>query len=264
MQWFNRERLRCLLTFPVESVTLLYKDGKFVDEDMFNFVCEEYARGHSFFTYISDTVDSLSSCCRLKNKLQTKEFNFTNGNMGVMTGSKSVITLNLNRIIQDWSNMMMRLNPEWTQERARESYLDLHAYLVDILERVYKYHTAYNEGLWDMYNAGLLPVYKAGFIDLDKQYLTIGLNGLNQAAEFLGIKCNDNKDYKDFCQFIFSTIKEQNTLHKTKRTTYNTEMVPRRSGDVKSLLIDSKLLNLGQRGASREIVQRERLNKVTA
>lgn len=112
MQWFNRERLRCLLTFPVESVTLLYKDGKFVDEDMFNFVCEEYARGHSFFTYISDTVDSLSSCCRLKNKLQTKEFNFTNGNMGVMTGSKSVITLNLNRIIQDWSNMMMRLNPE--------------------------------------------------------------------------------------------------------------------------------------------------------
>jgi len=234
MQWFNKERLRCILTFPVESVTLLYKDGKFVDEDMFNFVCEEYARGHSFFTYISDTVDSLSSCCRLKNKLQTKEFNFTNGNMGVMTGSKSVITLNLNRIIQDWSNMMMRLNPEWTQERARESYPDLHAYLVDILERVYKYHTAYNEGLWDMYNAGLLPVYKAGFIDLDKQYLTIGLNGLNQAAEFLSIKCNDNKDYKDFCQFIFSTVKEQNTLHKTKRTTYNTEMVPAESLAVKN------------------------------
>ena len=112
MQWFNNERLRCILTFPVESVTLLYKDGEFVDKDMFNFVCEEYARGHSFFTYISDTVDSLSSCCRLKNKLQTKEFNFTNGNMGVMTGSKSVITLNLNRIVQDWSNMMMRLNPE--------------------------------------------------------------------------------------------------------------------------------------------------------
>ena len=102
MQWFNNERLRCILTFPVESVTLLYKDGEFVDKDMFNFVCEEYARGHSFFTYISDTVDSLSSCCRLKNKLQTKEFNFTNGNMGVMTGSKSVITLNLNRTVQDY------------------------------------------------------------------------------------------------------------------------------------------------------------------
>ena len=234
MQWFNAERLRCILTFPVESVTLLYKDGEFVDKDMFQFVCDEYASGHSFFTYISDTVDSLSSCCRLKNKIQTKEFNFTNGNMGVMTGSKSVITLNLNRIIQDWSNMMLKLNPEWTQERARESYPDLYGYLVNILERVYKYHTAYNEGLWDMYNAGLLPVYSAGFISLNKQYLTIGLNGLNQAAEFLGIKCNDNKDYQEFCQFIFSTIKEQNQLHKTVKTTYNTEQVPAESLAVKN------------------------------
>ena len=237
MQWFNAERLRCILTFPVESVTLLYKDGKFVDEDMYNFVCEEYARGHSFFTYISDTVDSLSSCCRLKNKLQTKEFNFTNGNMGVMTGSKSVITLNLNRIVQDWNNQMKKLNLEWTQERARESYPDLQEYLVDVLERVYKYHNAYNEQLHDMYDARLLPVYSAGFISLDKQYLTIGLNGLNQAAEFLGIKCNDNEEYKQFCQLIFSTVKEQNILHKTKRTTFNTEQVPKRSGHYKSILI---------------------------
>lgn len=251
MQWFNQERLRCILTFPVESVTLLYKDGKFVDEDMFNFVCEEYARGHSFFTYISDTVDSLSSCCRLKNKLQTKEFNFTNGNMGVMTGSKSVITLNLNRIVQDW---VMTLIPEytigynWKDEfiNSQISYIFRHLfkdksiinslkeYLCMILERVYKYHNAYNEGLWDMYNAGLLPVYSAGFISLNKQYLTIGLNGLNQAAEFLNIKCNDNKDYKEFCQMIFSTIKEQNLLHKTKKTTFNTELVPAESLAVKN------------------------------
>ena len=262
MQWFNKERLRCILTFPVESVTLLYKDGKFVDEDMYNFVCEEYARGHSFFTYISDTVDSLSSCCRLKNKLQTKEFNFTNGNMGVMTGSKSVITLNLNRIIQDYAvNEIGWSHQAWN---TVDFWGGLKKYLIDILERVYKYHTAYNEGLWDMYNAGLLPVYKAGFIDLNKQYLTIGLNGLNQAAEFLGIKCNDNDEYKHFCQFIFSTVKEQNIAHKTTKTTFNTEQVPKRSGHYKSLLIDSKLLKVGQRGASREIVQRERLNKVTA
>lgn len=63
MKWFNAERLKTILTFPVETVTLLYKDGKFLDEEMFKFVCDEYARGHSFFTYISDTVDSLSSCC---------------------------------------------------------------------------------------------------------------------------------------------------------------------------------------------------------
>lgn len=229
MQWFNNERLRCILTFPVESVTLLYKDGEFVDKDMFNFVCEEYARGHSFFTYISDTVDSLSSCCRLKNKIQTKEFNFTNGNMGVMTGSKSVITLNLNRIVQDWYRNRTK-NPV----DIKDFYNDFPEYLRTILERVYKYHNAYNEGLYDMFNAGLLPVYSANFITLDKQYLTIGLNGLNQAAEFLGIKCNDNNDYKTFCQLIFSTVKEQNLLHKTKKTTYNTEQVPAESLAIKN------------------------------
>ena len=233
MKWFNQERLRCILTFPVETVTLLYKDGKFEDEDMFKFVCEEYARGHSFFTYISDTVDSLSSCCRLKNKLQTKEFSFTNGNVGIMTGSKSVITLNLSRIIQDCDRAYgLRRNGGW-----RENTSFLKKYLIEILERVYKYHTAYNELLWDMYDADLLPAYKAGFIDLNKQYLTIGINGLNQAAEYLGMTCSDNEEYSKFCQYIFSTIKEQNELHKiTKghKLIFNTEQVPAESLAIKN------------------------------
>lgn len=236
MMWFNQERLRTIITFPVESITLLYKDGKFQDEEMAEFVAEEYARGHSFFTYISDSVDSLSSCCRLKNKIQTHEFNFTNGNMGVETGSKSVITLNLNRIVQDfcreWRGNDNRdlLGLEWVNESAmRRRFVE---YLKNILERVYIYHHAYNEILWDMYDAGLLPAYSAGFIDLNKQYLTIGINGLNQAAEFLGLKCNDNGEYAQFCQIVFSTIKEQNALHnveKGHKLTYNTECVPAES-----------------------------------
>ena len=230
MTWFNQERLRTIITFPVESVTLLYKDGKFQDEEMAEFVAEEYSRGHSFFTYISDSVDSLSSCCRLKNKIQTHEFNFTNGNMGVETGSKSVITLNLNRIIQDCDKAYgLKRNGGW-----RENSSFLKNYLTEILGRVYKYHHAYNEILWDMYDANLLPAYKAGFIALNKQYLTIGINGLNQAAEFLGMKCTDNEEYKEFCQMIFSTIKEQNTLHNSSnrvkhKLTFNTECVPAES-----------------------------------
>ena len=230
MMWFNDERTRCLLTFPVESFALVYKDGEFLDKDSAAFVAEEYSRGHSFFTYISDTVDSLSSCCRLKNKVQTKEFNFTNGNMGVQTGSKSVITLNLNRIVQDWAR-----NFEEKPKQVNESFSN---YLNEILERVYKYHIAYNELLWDMYDSGLLPVYKAGFINLDKQYLTIGINGLNQAAEFLGLQCNDNNDYKHFCQFIFGTIKDANTKKNGKyfghTVTLNTECVPAESLAIKN------------------------------
>ena len=247
MTWFNQERLRTIITFPVESVTLLYKDGKFQDEEMAEFVAEEYSRGHSFFTYISDSVDSLSSCCRLKNKIQTHEFNFTNGNMGVETGSKSVITLNLNRIVQDCCKQHGG-DPRFVSAK------NLKPYLIDILDRVYKYHHAYNEILWDMYDANLLPVYKAGFIALNKQYLTIGINGLNQAAEFLGMKCTDNEEYKEFCQMIFSTIKEQNTLHNSSnrvkhKLTFNTECVPRHCGHIKPLLIDSKpLLNKDNEG----------------
>lgn len=231
MQWFNEERQKCILTFPVESFALIYQNGEFLDKDNYKFVCDEYARGHSFFTYISDTVDSLSSCCRLKNKVTTKEFNFTNGNIGIQTGSKSVISLNLSRIVQnavkDFDNPKDLLEKDLIYDSIKK-------YLIDVLERVYKYQNAYNELLWDMYDAKLLPAYSAGFIDLNKQYLTIGLNGLNQAAEFLGLECNDNKWYAEFCQMIFSTVKEQNALHKTPKTMFNTEQVPAESLAVKN------------------------------
>lgn len=167
-----------------------------------------------------------------------------------------MITLNLNRIIQDW----YRNNEEYNKIKDIlgidwfKGTNGFKSYLISILDRVYKYHNAYNELLWDTYNANLLPVYKAGFIDLNKQYLTIGINGLNQAAEFLGIDCTDNKEYSKFCQSIFSTIQEQNKLHKTKKCTFNTECVPRRSGHIKPLVIDLKLLVIGQQGASKEIL----------
>ena len=231
MQWFNEERLKCILTFPVESFALIYKDGEFVDKENADFVAEEYTRGHSFFTYISDTADSLSSCCRLKNKVNGKEFNFTNGNMGVETGSKSVITLNLNRIVQDCCK-------QHGEDTRFISAKNLKPYIIDILERVYKYHIAYNESLWDMYDAGLLPAYNEGFISLNKQYLTIGINGLNQSWEYLGGKCNNNREYQEFCQFIFSTIKEANQKANGKfnghKLSFNTECTPCESLAVKN------------------------------
>ena len=186
----------------------------------------------------------ISHNCRLKNKMQTKEFNFTNGNMGVMTGSKSVITLNLNRIVQQAfcdNNPHGKLNRQeaqlvWRLDKTTgnpASHNHLKRQLQEVLDRVYKYHIAYNESLWEMYDAGLLPVYSAGFIDLNKQYLTIGINGLNEAAEFLGLKISDNEDYQDFCQHIFSTIKDYNTKHNGMfnghKLTFNTECVPAES-----------------------------------
>ena len=236
MHWLNQERLKCILTFPVVSLCLIYQDHKFLDEDLYQFAAQEYSEGDSFFTYISDSADSLSSCCRLSSKISKPQFNFTNGQLSEMTGSKNVITLNLNRIIQDWCKSIGGVPTVGNQHDS------LKFYLINILERVYKYQIAYNEILKYLHKNDLLTVYNAGFIDMKKQYLTIGINGLNQAAEYLGMECNKNKEYEDFCSFIFSTIKEQNTLHKTDDCMFNTEFVPRHCGHVKSLLIDSKLL----------------------
>ena len=239
MHWLNQERLKCILTFPVVSLCLIYQNGEFLDKDLAEYAAQEYAQGNSFFTYISDSPDSLSSCCRLSSKISKPQFNFTNGQLSEMTGSKNVITLDFNRIIQDWINSLV-INPnnkcstpitsdflgDWTKKNLKR-------YLCNILDRIYKYQTAYNEILKYLQSKHLLTVYDAGFIDMKKQYLTIGINGLNQAAEFLGIKCNKNKSYEEFCSFIFSTIKEQNTLHKTKELMFNTEFTPCESASIK-------------------------------
>lgn len=236
MHWLNQERLKCILTFPVVSLCLIYQDHKFLDEDLYQFAAQEYSEGDSFFTYISDSADSLSSCCRLSSKISKPQFNFTNGQLSEMTGSKNVITLNLNRIIQDWCKSIGGVPTVGNQHDS------LKFYLINILERVYKYQIAYNEILKYLHKNELLTVYNAGFIDMKKQYLTIGINGLNQAAEYLGMKCNKNKDYEDFCSFIFSTIKEQNTLHKTDDCMFNTEFVPAESAAIKLYNRDKKMV----------------------
>ena len=244
LHWFNQERLKCILTFPVVSICLINQDNKFLDEDLFEFVCQEYAEGNSFFTYISDSADSLSSCCRLSSKISKPQFNFTNGQLSEMTGSKNVITLNLNRIIQDWWNNKGIYLPQHDNIPkfipTKVKGYSLQEYLIEILERVYKYQIAYNECLKYLKENKLLPVYDAGFIDMKKQYLTIGINGLNQAWEFLGGKCNKNKEYEEFCNLIFTTIKEQNQLHKTKELMFNTEFTPCESAAIKLYNKDKK------------------------
>ena len=249
LHWLNQERLKCILTFPVVSACLIYQDNKFLDNELYEYICEEYSQGNSFFTYISDSADSLSSCCRLSSKIEKPQFNFTNGQLSEMTGSKNVITLNLNRIIQNIANSTGISSSKWgtipegtTDWNKNNLYIKtvIKNELIEILNRVYKYQTAYNEILKDLYNADLLTVYKAGFIDMKKQYLTIGINGLNQAAEYIGIKCNKNKEYEEFCNFIFSTIKEQNQKHKTKELMFNTEFTPCESAAIKMYNRDKK------------------------
>ena len=231
MKFFNKLRTTQILTFPVETTAMVYdpKTNDIIDQEYKDFTAEMYAEGHSFFTYISDSADSLSSCCRLRNQLTTNTFSPTSGLTGIMTGSCNVITLNINRIIQDcYKAYELKRNGGW-----KENTSFLKNYLIDILERVYKYHIAYKTMLYDLEDKGMLAASNGGYIHISKLYSTIGINGLNEAAKFLGLSVSNNKEYIDFLQFILGTIKEQNTIHsirdKKRPFIFNSEVVPAES-----------------------------------
>ncbi len=218
MKWFNRERTKTLLTFPVETMALLTdENGEPKDEEWGDFTAEMYAEGHSFFTYMSDNADSLSSCCRLRNEITDNGFSYTLGAGGVSTGSKSVLTINLNRCIQ-------------TAVNQKKDYLEELGKVIDLCHKV---QLAYNENLKELQEHGMLPLFDAGYINIGRQYLTIGINGLVEAAEFMGLKITPNEEYKKFVQGILGLIEKYNKQYRTKDVMFNCEMIPAENVGVK-------------------------------
>lgn len=218
MKWFNQERTRTMLTFPVETMALLTTpEGEPMDAEWGDFTAEMYAEGHSFFTYMSSNADSLSSCCRLRNEITDNGFSYTLGAGGVSTGSKSVLTINLNRCIQYAVNHNM----------------DYHEYLAHVVDLCHKVQLAYNENLKDLQAHGMLPLFDAGYINIARQYLTIGINGLVEAAEFMGLKITPNEEYKKFVQGILGIIERCNKQYRTKDVMFNCEMIPAENVGVK-------------------------------
>lgn len=241
MKWFNKERTKTLLTYPVESMCILHNGKEPLDKEYADFASEMWSEGHSFFMYLSDNPDAVASCCRLRNAVGTNTFSSTNGLTGVQTGSCNVITLNINRIVQDF----VRLT-----DGEPYAYKSMQEYIIKILERVYKYHIAYKTMLYEQEEKGMFTASNAGYISMQKLFSTFGVNGINEAAMFLGLEVSNNKEYKDFVILVLSTIMDFCNQHSTKKFMLNLEIVPKRSGHFKPLLIDSKLLNKGQRGAS--------------
>ena len=217
MRWFNAERTRAVLTFPVETMALLSENGDVKDKEYADFTAQMYAEGHSFFTYLSDNADSLASCCRLRNEITDNGFSYTLGAGGVSTGSKSVLTINLNRAVQ----------------YAVRNHIPYQQYIEEVVDLMHKVQLAYNENLKQLQQQGMLPLFDSGFINLSRQYLTIGVNGMVEAAEFLGIPINDNPQYETFVQAILGTIERLNKDYRTKEILFNCEMIPAENVGVK-------------------------------
>lgn len=224
MKWFNKERLSYELTFPVETLNLLNDGKEYVDKEWADFGAEMYSEGHSFFTYTSDSVDSLASCCRLKNEVQDNTFSYTLGAGGVSTGSKGVMTININRLVQN----------------AKRDGIDISEAVREQVKKIHKYLLAFNEIVKDNFKAKLLTAYNAGYISLDKQYLTIGINGFVEGAEFLGIDISPNEQYFAYGESILKPIYEENRKARTSEVMFNTEFVPGENLGIKNAKWDKK------------------------
>lgn len=256
MKWLNEERTKTLLTFPVMTVCCLTDDKDVLDKEYKDFITTQWAEGDSFFVYLSKNADSISSCCRLRNEVTDNTFSSTTGLTGVQTGSCNVMTLNLNRIVQDWyktvqlevykkgdSDLATALCEKMAVEKLTIEYspmLDgikkesLEKYLESILLRIYDYQKAYKTGLYNMDKQGMFPQTRAGYINFDKLYCTIGVNGLNEAARFLGFTVGNNEAYMSFASCVLNTIKQYNKKHSEKKFKFNLELVPAESLGVKN------------------------------
>lgn len=217
LKWFNKERTKAILTFPVVTVALLTADGQTKDVAMSRAIANELAEGNSFFIYLSDSADSLASCCRLRNEISDHTFSYTLGAGGVSTGSINVITINMNRLVQDGRDVALEM------------------------AKIHKYQVAYRRLMDEYLAAGMMPVYSAGFISLDKQYLTTGINGMVEAAESQGIEPSNNEAYKAFVSNILKTIYDANRAAKEQYGyLFNTEFVPAENLGVKNATWDKK------------------------
>lgn len=218
MEWFRTERTKALLTFPVVTAAYLVDSKREPKDYAFTeMLAQEMSKGHSFFHYESDSADSLASCCRLRNELADNTFSYTLGAGGVSTGSVQVITINYNRLTQEGFT-------------TRE-----------VTQRVQKYLMAHYTYQKSMFDRGMLPAYTAGYISLDKQFLTIGVNGVLESYEFLRKTFKGMMSYEKYLKEILKTTNELNKeAHKTYGHRFNTEFVPAESLGVKNAKWDKE------------------------
>lgn len=225
MNWFNEERRKALLTFPVVTAAMVVDENGPIDEDFLDMCAEQASKGNSFFNYESDSVDSLASCCRLRNELQDNTFSYSLGAGGTQSGSLNVITININRLVQDAVKQGIKI-----EDKLKEQ-----------VQKIHKYQLATKNFFKGFLEANMLDAYKEGYIDMNKQFMTIGINGVVEAAEFCGLEVSNNEGYKKWTSNLLKVIYEENKKAKVEyNIMYNTEFVPAENLGVKNYNWDKR------------------------
>ena len=207
-----------MFTFPVLTYSLLYKDGKFEDEETARWACYHNIKWSDSNFFVSDNVGVLSNCCRLLSDTQKLDA-FVNsiGGTALSVGSCRVSTINLMRIAYE-----TKFN--------KKKYIEL---LKDRVLLDCKALTSMRHILERNIEKGLLPNYQEGAVELDKQYCTIGILGMYEVIDSFGLINTDefgNKYYTEegleFACQILDTINEVKDSFECDFS-FNVESIPR-------------------------------------
>ena len=216
MRTLSEIREQNVMTFPVMTFALLRKDGKFVDEDFAKWCCKHNMKWADSNFFVSDDINSLSNCCRLKSNI--KELGYFNsvGGTALEVGSVKVNTINLARL---------------SYEKGKEEYLDslyektiLSLKILDCIRHIIQRNA----------EKGLLPNYTLNIINMNSQYNTIGIIGIYETLQKYGFTRKDELGYTyytddgiDFAKSILETIHNaKNEFAKNKDYMINIEQIP--------------------------------------
>lgn len=206
-----------MFTYPVLTYSLLYQNGKFVDENFARWCSNHNIKWSDSNFFVSDNVGVLSNCCRLLS--DTKKLDvFINsiGGTALSVGSCRVSTINLVRI-------------------AYESELNKSKYLRILKSRVLlncKALTAMRHILKRNIEKGLLPNYRDGAVELDKQFCTIGGIGMYEVMDLFGLINTDEMGCKSYSEEAVEFATQiLDTMNEVKDNfecdfTFNIEMIP--------------------------------------
>lgn len=239
MEVVSQVRSENMFTFPVLTYSLLYRDGKFVDEDFARWCSDHNVTWNDSNFFISGDVNTLSNCCRLlSDTSKLSAFINSIGGTALSIGSVKVNTINLMRIAYN-NKTENGINVEGYLEELRET-ASLCCKTLDTIRHIITRNI----------QKGLLPNYQDGGVELDKQYCTIGILGLYEVIRTAGMTYTDefnNIYYSDegieFASKIFEVLNDVKDNF-TNDYSFNIESVPAERAAVILCQKDNELFEL--------------------
>lgn len=230
METIAEIRQHNMFTFPVLTISLLRKNGKFEDEEFARWGVEHNRIWSDSNLFIDDSVNSLSNCCRLKSNIEDLGYFNSIGGTALKVGSVKVSTVNLARLALEHPNN------EDEYLTALKDLVELDCKALDCVRHIIRRNV----------EKGLLPNFSKGIVDFEHLYNTVGIIGIYETMKTFGYTHEDelgNVFYTDkadaFGKRIFQVLHEtKDAFAADKNYKINVEQIPGESAAAKMQLAD--------------------------